>query len=356
MILVVRIARILMRLLNIPIYDDDEEISTPLRDIIISELPPCVDITPILSTKEPKDSLIIGEERLDTIPKKESDEFIKFSVENLVPSPSESEDISDEIISTRVNPIQIEVLESITSIPPGIDYFDTESNLTESLLNRNTSIDSTSKIVSLLDEFTCELIFLKSIPPGIDEADFDPEEEICFVERLLYDNLSPRPSKEFNFENSDDIIESFSPSPILVEDSDSLIEEIDLFLTSDDSMPPGIENDDYDSEGDFLFLKELLINDSPSFPKNESFRFDVPSYHRPPAKPPDDDEIKPDMRVLTVKVVGDIFEHYVLMPRLYPTQPTLCPVIDTLLPFSSKNKDKVSLLSHRGFKIFLAHF
>ncbi|GJS60555.1 hypothetical protein Tco_0655339 [Tanacetum coccineum] len=27
-------------------------------------------------------------------------------------------------------------------------------------------------------------------------------------------------------------------------------QEIDLFLTPDDSMPPGIENDDYDSEGD----------------------------------------------------------------------------------------------------------
>ncbi|GJX32199.1 hypothetical protein Tco_0242054 [Tanacetum coccineum] len=41
-------------------------------------------------------------------------------------------------------------------------------------------------------------------------------------------------------------------------DSDSLMEEIDLFLASDDSMPPGIEDDDYDSEGDFRFLKELL--------------------------------------------------------------------------------------------------
>ncbi|GJW46148.1 hypothetical protein Tco_0077794 [Tanacetum coccineum] len=38
------------------------------------------------------------------------------------------------------------------------------------------------------------------------------------------------------------------------------IEEIDLFLTPDDSMPLGIENDDYDSEGDILFLKELLSN------------------------------------------------------------------------------------------------
>ncbi|GJW15945.1 hypothetical protein Tco_0020078 [Tanacetum coccineum] len=86
----------------------------------------------------------------------------------------------------------------------------------------------------------------------INEADFDPEEEIRLVEKLLYDNSSPRPPEEFNSENSDAIIESFSPSPIPVEDSDSLMEEIDLFLTPDDSMPPGIENDD--SEGDILFL------------------------------------------------------------------------------------------------------
>nr|GFB01321.1 hypothetical protein [Tanacetum cinerariifolium] len=36
--------------------DDDEESSTSLRDIIIFELPSCIAITPILSTKETKDS------------------------------------------------------------------------------------------------------------------------------------------------------------------------------------------------------------------------------------------------------------------------------------------------------------
>nr|GEY10972.1 hypothetical protein [Tanacetum cinerariifolium] len=38
------------------------------------------------------DSLIMGDEHLDTIPEKESDEFIKSSIENLVPNPSEFED------------------------------------------------------------------------------------------------------------------------------------------------------------------------------------------------------------------------------------------------------------------------
>ncbi|GKD69438.1 hypothetical protein Tco_1323528, partial [Tanacetum coccineum] len=163
-------------------------------------------------------------------------------------------------------------------------------------------------------------------------------------------NSSPCPPEELNVEN---FIESFSPSPIPVEDSDSLMEEIDLFLTPDDSMPSGIENDDYDSEGDILFFEEFRSNDSPSLPENKSFHFDIPSSPRPPAKPPDDRiYFEPNTRLLTTIVVGDISEHYVLMPKLLPTQPTLCPVNDTLIPFSSENEDKVHLLSHRGFKAF----
>ncbi|GKA80010.1 hypothetical protein Tco_0786606 [Tanacetum coccineum] len=304
--------------------DDDEESSIPLRDIIISGLPPCIAITPVLTTKEPVDSLIMEDEHFDTILATESDEFIKFSTENLVPTLSESEDASDgvcdlpvcddfpkshlvtfsnplfnidddctssddesfseedvpmenfiffsnrlfdldeEIISTKANLIRNKVLESTTSIPPRIDSFDAESNLIESLLNRNTSIDSSSKIDSLLNEFAGELTLLKTIPPGIDDDNHDPEGEIHLVERLLYDNSSPRPPEELNVENS---IESFSPSPIPVEDSDSLMEEIDLFLTPDDSIPSGIESDDYDSEGD---------DNSTSLPEFESFHVDYP--------------------------------------------------------------------------------
>nr|GEU56572.1 hypothetical protein [Tanacetum cinerariifolium] len=61
---------------------------------------------------------------------------------------------------------------------------------------------SSLKIDSLLVEFAGELIFLKSIPSEIDEANCDPEEDIHLVERLLYDNSSPRPPKEFVSENS----------------------------------------------------------------------------------------------------------------------------------------------------------
>nr|GEU93854.1 hypothetical protein [Tanacetum cinerariifolium] len=150
------------------------------------------------------------------------------------------------------------------------------------------------KFDSLLKEFFDALAHTDLITPGSNEANCDLEEDIHLVERLLYDNSSPRPTEEFNSENYNIIIESFAPSPILIEDSDSLMEEINLFLTLDDSMPPGIEIDDYDSKRDILFLEELLSNESPSLLENKSFHFDVPSSSRPPAKPQDDDEIEPD--------------------------------------------------------------
>ncbi|GKF20538.1 hypothetical protein Tco_0069176, partial [Tanacetum coccineum] len=198
--------------------DDDEESTIPLNEII-SQLPQSIAITPALPTMEPEDSLIMENEHLRTIPEKESDEFIKSSVEDLVPIPTE--DLSD---------------------------------IKKSLLNRDASIVSSNNFDSLLEEFSGELAHIDLISPEIDEADFHPEEEIRLVEKLLYDNSSPQPPEELNSKNSDAIIESFSPSPIPVEDSDSLMEEIDIFLAPDDSIPQRIENDDYDSEGDILFL------------------------------------------------------------------------------------------------------
>nr|GEV41431.1 hypothetical protein [Tanacetum cinerariifolium] len=318
-------------------------------------------ITPI----EPVDSLSMGDEHLDTILEMESDEFIKSCVENLVPNPSGSEgengcdvpacfttfsnvlfdaeyefdsvndqSLSDEDISEKIfsNPLFEEEIIS-TKIDP--HHFNAESDLIESLLNRDSSIISSfSKIDSLLDEFTDELTLLKSIPPGIDETDCDPEDEIRFTRRLLYDNSSPRPPEEFVYENSDANIESFSPFPISNEDSDSFIEEIDLPFSPDDPMPPSIEDDDYDSKSDILILKGLPRNYSLSLPVNESFHFDIPSFSRPPAKPPDG-----NTGVLNIKIMGDISEQKVPIPEL----------MITLVPNQEKSPD---LLSHRGLEIF----
>nr|GEU66421.1 hypothetical protein [Tanacetum cinerariifolium] len=222
-------------------------------------------------------SLRMRDEHLDTISETESDEFIKSSVENLVPNPNISKKIysnplfDEEIISMKIDP----------------HHFNTKSDLIEYLLNHDSLIisSSSSKIDSLLDEFAGELILLETIPPKIDETDCDPEEEIRLIEKFLYDNSSPHLPKVFNSKNSDAAIESFSLFPIPVEDSDFFMEEIDLSFTLDDPMPPSIEEDDYDSEMDILIFEEFLSNDSLSLPKNDSFHFDVPSFPRLPAKP-----------------------------------------------------------------------
>nr|GEV25723.1 hypothetical protein [Tanacetum cinerariifolium] len=235
----------------------------------------------------------------------------------MLQSYTEKDPRASEIISTKIYP----------------HYFNAESNLLESLLNRDTFIDS-SKFDYLLEEFSGELSHIDPIPSRIKEADFDLEEEIRLVENLLYDNSSPRPSEELNAKITDTILESLFPSPIPVEDSDSHIEEIELFLATDDLMPPGIENEDYDSEGDIYFLEEFLSNDPILLPENESSNFDHhddPSFPRPPLKPPDVEvffDFDPDTYVLTTKVVKGISEHYVLMPNILPTLPTLNPDLD----------------------------
>nr|GEZ39504.1 hypothetical protein [Tanacetum cinerariifolium] len=155
-----------------------------------------------------------------------------------------NEDVPEKIY---LNPLFDEEI-----IPMEIDQhsFNVESDLIESMPNHDSSIIISSKIDSLFDEFVGELTLLKSIPPGIDETDCHPEKETRFAKRLLYDNSPPRPLEEIVSDNSKADIESFSPSPIPNKDSDSYIEEIDLSFNSDDPMPPGIEEDDYDSGRD----------------------------------------------------------------------------------------------------------
>nr|GEX29392.1 hypothetical protein [Tanacetum cinerariifolium] len=278
-----------------------------------------------ITPNKPVDSLIMEDEHLDTIPVTKSDEFIKSCVENLVPNLNFPEEIfSIPLFEEEIIPMKIDQ-----------HHFNAESDLIESMLNRDSSIiPSSSKIDSLLDEFADELTLLKPIPPGIDETDCYPEEETHFTKRLLYDNSSPRLPEEFVSENSNTDVESFSPSPIPVEDSDSFMKEIDLSFTPNDPMPLGIEEDDYDSERDIITLEELLDNYSLSLPVNESFHFDIPSFFRPPAKPPDG-----NTGILNIKMMGDNSEQKVLIPGLTITR----------VPNQEKYPD---LLSHQGFEIF----
>nr|GFB50652.1 hypothetical protein [Tanacetum cinerariifolium] len=345
----------------------------------------------------------MGDEHLATIPVTESDQFIKSSVENLIP-------ISRGIKASNDNPIPfydpiipgtpltltpsgesdfflevdafLAVEDESTSSQFPKSYLDPEGDmlLFEAFLNDDHSSDfktksfSTSlnsllegthtfhnslpefttfskvlfdveyesdsqscsdedvleKIVSKpLYEFADELTLLKSIPPRIDETDCDFEEDIRLIEKLLYDNFSPRPPKEFVSANSDAASESFSPSPILVKDIDFLMEEIDLFYTLDYPMPPSIEYKDYDFERDILILKDLPRNNTLSFAEKEAFHFDIPLFSRPPAKQPDG-----DTGILNIKMMGDISDQKAFMHKL----------MITLISHQEKSPD---LLSHR---------
>nr|GEZ14815.1 hypothetical protein [Tanacetum cinerariifolium] len=141
--------------------------------------------------------------------------------------------LSDEAFSKEIflNPL---FEEEIISMRIDQHHFNAKSDLIESLLNRDSSIiSSSSKIDSLLDEFAGELTLLKSIPPGINETDCHPENEIRLTKRLF----------------------------------DSLMEEIDLTFNLDDPMPPSIKEGDHDSERDILILNELPSNYSFSLPE-----------------------------------------------------------------------------------------
>ncbi|GJX26575.1 hypothetical protein Tco_0232871 [Tanacetum coccineum] len=243
---------------NFPMVDDDE------YTILYRSTKT---ITPDLPTEEPDNSLSMGDEHLSTILEMESDKLIKSSVEDLVPIPSESKGISDDICDVPFC---------------DNDHFDAEFRLINSLLSQDISITS-SKIDFLPEEFAGELDLIDPILSGIDEDNFDEEgaididilqiEDEILREKLLNVNLLVDKIEALNLTPSIPfVLEYPSSSPIPVVDSDFLIEEVDTFLVSEDSIPPGIESD-FDSEGDIIFLNDLL-NDDP-IPEYERFTFDI---------------------------------------------------------------------------------
>ncbi|GJV04850.1 hypothetical protein Tco_1338419 [Tanacetum coccineum] len=248
------------RMFSFPFVDEDDYI--PLGDII-ARYSTSKAITPDLPIKEPDNSLSMGDEYLDTT----------SSIENLVPIPSEFEGISDD-----------------TSDVPNCDNnrVNIESDLVESLIKRDTSIVYSSKIDPILEEFAGKLAHIASIPPGIVEADFDPNDDTSSnddsFENIEYVDASPSYSelvslekvndidqeeKEFDLEDilqiqdvnlrerllkisclisnieslkdnptPDHVLNSPSSFPIPVMDSDSFFEESDTSLShSDNSLP-----------------------------------------------------------------------------------------------------------------------
>nr|GEV52369.1 hypothetical protein [Tanacetum cinerariifolium] len=318
---------------------------------VMEQLTKCRTLTPILSTKEPEYSLSMGYEHPNTTPETESDEIIKFGVEEPVPIPSENEVTSedkkecdmpvcensliyddhseifsdsnndDDISSDDDDFEDIEYVEASLS-DPGIVSLAEENgveeeevnlkdisqiqdvNLREKLLSINHLI---ANIESLNDNPTPDHVLNSSISfPISEESDnslsdnFSPEfETFCdHTEETRSGNTTTHANNSLpeydsfclEIEPDQERLINVLKNDISDDSSnDPLLEEADLFLASDNSIPQGIENFAYDSEGDIRFHEALLINDSIPFPNNESPEsdFDNPSFPRPPSKPPE---------------------------------------------------------------------
>ncbi|GJY04107.1 hypothetical protein Tco_0370047 [Tanacetum coccineum] len=324
-------------------YDDDdyEESIIPLNDII-SQIPPSIVITPVLPTMEPEDSLSMGDEHLSTILEKESDEFIKSSVEDLVPIPSESEDTSesysdcdlpscdnfssidiprgnsmtfsnplfdsnDDFTSSDdddVNPLFNEVLDDIESEDSYVSKLDEPILLVTPLskLNEDECFDPGSDFV--LEEIDACLTS-DSIPPEINDDDFDPEGDILLLEKLLNDDpLSPLHLKEFNFEE---------------------LKVIKSDVSTD------IEDDYHDSEGDIIYLKSFLIKDTiPNLPPEVFLDRDPRSLE----DEHDKDDLKNIVKVFDPRIHEKFFSPtYVKLPFEDRHYLSLTYVIRIFLPY-----------------------
>ncbi|GJX58409.1 hypothetical protein Tco_0289799 [Tanacetum coccineum] len=307
--------------------DDDEEITIPLNEIT-SQIPPSITITPVLSTMEPEDSLIMGDEDLSTIPEKESDEFIKSSVEDLVPILSESEDTFDSDSECDLPFCD----NSVTFSNP---LFDANDNFTssddESLPEEDVPKENFKIYSNPLFEFDDEYIF-SDVNPLSNEVLEDIENKDSYVSNFDEPALLVTPLSDANEDKC------FDPG--------GDIDEIDAFLDTDVSTD--VENGYHDSEGDLIYLESLLIKDTILNLPPEVFLDRDP---RSLEDEPDKDDLKNIVKVFDPGIWEIIFSPtYVKLPfedRHYLSLtyviriflPYFTYPVDSSLPHSSGSKD-----------------
>nr|GFA19572.1 hypothetical protein [Tanacetum cinerariifolium] len=316
-----------------------------------SQISPIHAIAPIQSTKEPEHLLSMGYEHLNITLETESDEVTESNAENFLPIPSKckvtledeiecdmpAKDVCSPVFTTFSNPLfknnddldssnneslfdedvpaeEFKIYsnplfdeDEINSDKLDPHCFNVESDFVESLLSRDTFIDSSSKF-----DFSGELAHVN---PEILKSDFDFEEEIRLIESLLYENSSLRPPEELNAEIAETIIESIPSLPIPVQDGNSQQEEIDVVTSSDDVLPPSIENDDD-------LFNDPLLEEADLFLYDDSIPPDNPSIPRPPLKSPN---VETDAGEEIPDVINDKDEDvdyssfiFVIYPDMFP--------------------------------------
>nr|GEU95922.1 hypothetical protein [Tanacetum cinerariifolium] len=151
-------------------YNDDDD-----EDCTIA-------ITPILSIDKPDNSLSMRDEHLDTILKTEWGELIKSSVENLVPIPSESEGIPDNMYS-----FSIDNIEYVEASPPDSELISSESSST----SLNFLLEETNTFDNSLPEYETFCFDLKEISSDSTTTHSDFSLYDSFIFDLLINPFPP---------------------------------------------------------------------------------------------------------------------------------------------------------------------
>nr|GEX21723.1 reverse transcriptase domain-containing protein [Tanacetum cinerariifolium] len=202
--------------------------------------------------KEPEHSFSMGYEHFSTT--LVTNEVAESSTKNLVPIPRESKVTSDNG-SESIEPVKDDSSVFTTFSNPLFDNYEINSDGLESHVESN-SVESTSNHgtvkIDNLDEFSRPLIPIHIV-----------EEERIRREHADYINL---------------------------QDNDSQREEIDIVTSTDDVLPPCVENDDSDEEVDDvddLSIDNSILNSEHESSESEESDFDNPSVPLPPPEPPD---------------------------------------------------------------------
>ncbi|GJR71104.1 hypothetical protein Tco_0083469 [Tanacetum coccineum] len=274
---------------KIPIcYDDDDDYT--------------IAITPVLPTKEPVNSLSMGDEHLDTILATESDEVIKSSVENLVPFPSESEGIPYSVCDVPLcnNPTPLEAFKEHyeTIIDSNNDYSSSDDDSYENIDYVDASPPD-AKIVSLE---AVEIV----IPEvgGIDDDILLTIKDDILREKLLNVNLL--------IAN----IEALKDNPAPSSDVKTLI----VVAVHFNVLFFSLDYEAFYSDDDHIKEKSSGSTTTHEFADELAHIISPPEYDCLCFK------IEPEMGNLTMDVVNDIFptrEPRVYVPNVLPTHPTL---------------------------------
>nr|GEU53722.1 hypothetical protein [Tanacetum cinerariifolium] len=317
-------------------------------------------VTPVLSTKEPDNSLSMGDEHLDTIPVIESDEVIKSSVENLISIPSESEGIPEH---------KCDVSFHDNSLP-----LDVSNDQTEDFSESNNEVSSTDD-----DSFSIDKIdYVEASPPdpelvssevmenvipevgGIDDDILLTIKYNILCEKLLNVNLliakiealnaNPTPFSDcktkFSSTSLNSLLEETNTSDNSLPEFETFcfdVEEISSGSTtthSDISLPEyevfyddlvkEISSDNLTTHSDSSlyasFIFDLLINPFPPADRSDFYEFSDELI--PFISPPEYDcflfKVEPNPRDFTKDVVEDISP--IKEPQVHnalPTHPTL---------------------------------